>query len=140
VARSPFLVGAGSERERATRMGIARMCVGGMLLVTTGLTRRLFGIPVQQDNAALRAMARLAGVRNIVLGAWALAARDQERDERRLCYQLNAATDCVDLGILAVGGLTGEGLWRGVAMGCALGGSAMLAWLDLIQEADAGDP
>jgi hypothetical protein len=27
-----------------------------------------------------------------------------------------------------------------VAMGCALGGSAMLAWLDLIQEADAGDP
>jgi hypothetical protein len=29
-------------------------------------------------------------------------------------------------------------LWRGATMGWALGGSAMLAWLDLIREVDAG--
>jgi hypothetical protein len=140
VARSPFLIGAGSERERATRIGIARMCVGSMLLVTTGLTRRLFGVPAGQDNAALRAMARLAGIRNIVLGAWALAARDHGHAERRLCYQLNAATDATDLGILTFAGLRGKGLWRAATMGCALGGSALLAWLDLVQEVDAGAP
>jgi hypothetical protein len=116
------------------------MCVGGMLLVTTGLTRRLFGIPAEQDNAALRAMAHLAGIRNIVLGAWALAARDQGLDERRLCYQLNAATDAVDLGILAFAGLRGEGLWQGAIMGWALGGPTMLAFLDLIQDVDVAAP
>ena len=138
MARSPFLLGASSERERATRVGVARICVGSTLLIATGLARRLFGVPGDQDNAALRVVARLFGIRNVVLGTWVLSARDHGGDERRLCYQLNAATDATDLGILLVGGVKGEGLWRTAAMGWALGGSALLAWLDLIQEVDAG--
>jgi hypothetical protein len=35
------------------------------------------------------------------------------------------------------GALKGRGLWRLAAMGTALGGSALLGWLDLIQELDA---
>ena len=95
-------------------------------------------MPGDQDNAALRVVARLFGIRNVVLGTWVLSARDHGGDERRLCYQLNAATDATDLGILLVGGVKGEGLSRTAAMGWALGGSALLAWLDLIQEVDAG--
>ena len=79
VARSPFLLGAGSEREAVNRIGVARICVGSMLLITTGLARRLFGVPAEQDNGALRLVARFFGVRNVVLGAWALMARDPAR-------------------------------------------------------------
>lgn len=136
VARSPFLLGAGSEREAVNRIGVARICVGSMLLITTGLARRLFGVPAEQDNGALRLVARFFGVRNVVLGAWALMARDRGPDERRLCYQLNAAVDATDLGILVVGGLEGEGLWQAATMGAALGSSALLAWMDLIKEVD----
>jgi len=136
VARSPFLLGAGSEREAVNRIGVARICVGSMLLITTGLARRLFGVPAEQDNGALRLVARFFGVRNVVLGAWALMARDRRPDERRLCYQLNAAVDATDLGILVVGGLEGEGLWQAATMGAALGSSALLAWMDLIKEVD----
>jgi hypothetical protein len=132
VARSPFLIGASGQRERATRIAVARMCVGGSLLLTTGLARRLFGIPEAQDSGALRMVARLFGVRNVALGLWALAARDHGPDERRLCYGLNAAVDAADLGILAIGAVTGEGLVQAAIMGGALGGSALLAWLDLL--------
>ena len=129
-----FLIGAGTERDRATRIGVARICVGGLLLITTGFTRRVFGVPANQDNQALRMLARLAGIRNIFLGAWALVAQEHGDDERRLCYQLNAATDATDLGILAFAGLRDKGLRRAAAMSCALGSSALLAWLDLLQD------
>jgi hypothetical protein len=129
-----FLIGADTERDRATRIGVARICVGSLLLITTGFARRLFGVPADQDNQALRMMARLTGIRNIFLGAWALAAQDHGDDQRRLCYQLNAATDATDLGILVIGGLKEKGLRRTAAMSCALGGSALLAWLDLLQD------
>jgi hypothetical protein len=134
VTRSPFLLGADSERDLATRVGVARICIGTMLLIATGLARRLFGVPADQDNGALRLVARFFGIRNVVLGSWALMAQDQGAGERRRCYQLNAVTDATDLGILVLGAVTGKGLWRAAVMGSALGGSALLAWLDLIQE------
>jgi hypothetical protein len=113
--------------------------VGGTLLLLTGLARRLFGVPADQDNGALRLTARLFGIRNIVLGTWALAGQDQDRDTRRLCYQLNAATDAVDLGVLALGALKGDRLWRPAMRGTALGGSALLAWLDLLDDVEIED-
>lgn len=138
MVRSPFLLGAGSERERATRIGVARMCVGGSLLLTTGLARRLFGVAEAQDTAALRMLARLFGIRNVVLGAWVLAARDHGAEQRRLCYRLNAVVDAADLGILAIGAMSGQGLVRAALMGSSLGGSALLAWLELLQEVEPG--
>jgi hypothetical protein len=137
VLTSPFLLGAGSERERATRIGVARMCVGGPLLLTTGLARRLFGVPEEQDTPALRMLGRLFGIRNVVLGLWTLAARDHGAEQRRLCYRLNAAVDAADLVVLAVGGTTGRGLVRAALMGGSLGGSALLAWLELLRDVDS---
>ncbi|HWC37500.1 MAG TPA: hypothetical protein VG476_03175 [Acidimicrobiales bacterium] len=137
MARSPLLLGTDNERDQATRVGITRICIGSMILIATGLARRLFGVPADQDNGATRLVARFFGIRNVVLGTWALMAREQGTDERRRCYQLNAVTDATDLGILVLGAVKGKGLWRTAVMGCALGGSALLAWLDLIQEIDA---
>ena len=140
MSRSPLLLGTGSERERVTRIGIARVCVGGSMLLTTGLARRFFGIPAAQDNGGLRLAARLFGIRNVVLGTWALLSRDQGIDERRLCYRLQAAVDAGDLAALAWAGARGEGLLRPALMGGALGGSAVLAWLDLLGDVDGAAP
>jgi hypothetical protein len=135
VIRSPLFIGSTSERERATRAGIARMCVGGSLLVTTGLASRVFGAPAGHDNATTRLLARLFGIRNIVLGFWALAARDQGAAERKLCYQVNAAVDAADLAVLAIAFVRASEMRRAVVMSSALGGSALPAWLELAREA-----
>jgi hypothetical protein len=111
------------------------------MLLTTGLARRFFGIPAAQDNGGgLRLAARLFGIRNVVLGTWALLARDQGIDERRLCYRLQAAVDAGDLAVLAWAGIRGDGLLRPALMGGALGSSAVLAWLDLLGDVDGVTP
>lgn len=140
MSRSPFLIGSATEREGATRAAAVRIAVGATLLLTPGLGRVLFGIPTDQDNASLRLLARLFGIRNIVLGGWALVARDHEPDQRRACYQLNAAVDAVDLVSLAIAGITGEGLVQAAIMGSALGGSELLAWIDLNGDLDTEGP
>lgn len=141
MTRSPLLLGTGSERERATRIGVARMVIGGSMLLTTGLGRRFFGIPADQDRGGgLRLAARLFGIRNVVLGAWALLARDQGIDERRLCYRLQATVDAADLAVLAWAGVRGDGLARPALMGGGLGTTAVLAWLDLLGDLDAVEP
>ena len=111
------------------------------MLLTTGLGRRIFGIPAAQDNGGgLRLAARLFGIRNVVLGSWALLARDQGVDERRLCYRLNAAVDVADVAVLAWAGIRGDGLRRAALMGGALGGSVLLAWLDLLGDVEGAAP
>ena len=141
MSRSPLLLGTASERDRATRIGIARICVGSSMVLTTGLARRVFGIPAAQDNGGgLRLAARLFGIRNVVLGTWTLLARDQGIDERRLCYRLQAAVDAGDLAALAWAAVRGDGLLQPAVMGGVLGGSALLAWLDLLGDVDAAAP
>ncbi len=138
MSRSPLLLGTGSERERATRIGVGRICIGGSMLLTPGLARRFFGIPAAQDKGgALRLVSRLFGIRNVVLGGLAIRARDLAVDERRLVYRVNAGIDAADLVVLVWAGIRGEGLVRPALMGGGLGASALLAWLDLL--GDLGD-
>ncbi|MDQ6746999.1 MAG: hypothetical protein M3010_02670 [Candidatus Dormibacteraeota bacterium] len=136
MPRSPLLLGSSNERERAMRAAAARVVIGGALTLLPGLSRRTFGIPASQDNAALRLMARLFGIRNVLLGVWAIRVQDQGPDARRLCYQVNAAADALDVVALAVAGVTGDGLVRGALMGGALGTSEVLAWFDLLGDVD----
>jgi hypothetical protein len=128
-------MGADTERERATRLGIARMTVGSTLVVS-GVARRLFGVPPEHDNGAVRLAARLAGVRNIALGAWSLQVRDHTKAERRLCYQVNAAVDAADVAVLLWAGFTHKELRRAALMGSALGASALLGWMDLLEDTE----
>ncbi|HEY8741218.1 MAG TPA: hypothetical protein VIN56_11555 [Candidatus Dormibacteraeota bacterium] len=140
MARSPFLIGTHTERERAIRAAAARVAVGGTLLLLPGLARLAFGIPKDQDNGALRLLARLFGIRNVMLGAWAYMAQDQGPEQRRLCYQVNSVVDAVDVVALAVAAVTGEGLVQGAIMGSVLGTSEVLAWWDLVADTQAPEP
>jgi hypothetical protein len=81
--KSSFLLKTNSERERATRLGIARMCVGGTLMIPP-LALRVFGVPKEQDTPSVRPLARLFGIRNIALGAWCLLALDQAPEDRSM--------------------------------------------------------
>ncbi|MBV9099515.1 MAG: hypothetical protein JOZ46_01170 [Candidatus Dormibacteraeota bacterium] len=135
MLRSPLLLGASSERERATQIGAARIGVGSTLLAA-GLARRVFGVPAEHDTGALRLTARLAGIRNVVLGCWTLQVRDQGKEQRRLCYQLNAAVDAADIAVLAWAFLRHSELRQAALMGTALGGSALLGWLELLSDLD----
>lgn len=135
MLRSPLLLGAEGERDRATRVATARIGVGSTLFAA-GVARRLFGVPADLDSGALRLASRLAGIRNVVLGCWALQVRDQGKAQRRLCYQLNAAVDAADIAVLAWAFVRHSELRQAALMGTALGGSALLAWLELLSELD----
>ena len=135
VLASPLLLGASGERDQATRIGTARICVGSTLLAP-GFARRVFGVPDEQDNGTVRLASRLAGIRNVVLGCWTLQVRDQGKEQRRLCYQLNAAVDAADVAVMAWAFVRHAELRRAALMGTALGGSALLAWLELLSELD----
>jgi hypothetical protein len=136
MPRSPLLIATHDERQRATRVAVARMFIGSSMLFFTGASRRVFGIPAGQDYTSLRVVCRLFGIRNITLGLWTLAARQQPPEARRRWYQLNAAVDAADVAVVTIGGVAGEGFGRAALMGGVLGTSALLAWLDLIGELD----
>lgn len=136
MARSPLLLGATGEREHATRMGILRITVGAPLLLAPGIARRIYGVPAEQDSPAIRMLGRLFGIRNVVIGLWTLAARDLGEEQRRTWYQLNVAIDAIDVLALAWGAVTGEGLVRAAITAGALGTSAALGWIDLLDDLD----
>lgn len=132
MIRSPLLLGSRSVEDRLTRLGVARCTVGSSALVTSVATR-LFGVPPDEVTATGRMTTRLFGIRNIALGAWALAVRDAGGDERRRCVELNAAVDIADIAVVAPY-LLRSGLRRAALMACLLGGSAALGWMELLEE------
>ena len=140
VTRSPLLLGSKSENERAMRAAATRIGLGALMLLAPGIGRRLFGVPDAQDNSAVRLLARLFGVRQALLGAWALRVQGKSAEERRLCYQLNAAADAVDVAALAIAGILGDGLVQAAIMGSALGASEVLAWVDLLGDVGNEEP
>ena len=132
---SPLLARTSSERDRATQIGVARMVVGSLLLDPTPISARVFGLPADLDNEGLRLLGRLAGIRNVTLGAWTVLVRDADLEQRRLCYRLNACVDAADLVVIAWALVRHPRLRRAAATSSILATSALLAWLDLLREA-----
>jgi hypothetical protein len=137
MSRSPLLLGITSERDMATRLAQMRITVGSTSLFATGLARVAFGVNAQHDNASARALARLFGIRNIVLGAWILGVRDADAEARRLCYKLNMVVDAVDVGVLLWPLLRRAGTARFSLSAASLGTAATLAWMDLLDVSSA---
>ena len=137
MVRSPMLIGTSAEREGATQMAIIRISIGGFALVATGLARVVFRLPQADDSPATRVLARLFGIRNVVLGLITLSLRDSDAATRRRVYQLNAVVDAVDVAVLSWPILKGDGLLQFGGMAGALGVSAALAWLELLQRLEA---
>lgn len=137
MARSPMLIGTSGEREGATQMAIVRISIGGFALVATGLARVVFRLPQADDSPATRVLARLFGIRNVVLGLITLSLRDAGAETRRRNYQLNAVVDATDVVVLLWPVVKGDGLLQFGGMAGVLGVSATLAWLELLQRLDA---
>jgi hypothetical protein len=121
----------------ATRLAQTRITIGTSALFLTGLARVVFGVRADHDNARARALGRLFGIRNIVLGAWTLGVRDADVEARRLCYRLNAVVDAVDMGALLWPLVRGDGTARLSLTSASIGAAATLGWIDLL---DASAP
>jgi len=138
--KSPLLLGATDERQKATRIAATRIAIGAGALLTTGLARVIFGLPQAQDTPAARFLARAFGIREIALGTWVLAVQDRDVEQRRLCYMVNATVDPVDLAALLWAFGRRQRIDRFVFSSSALAISAALAWFELLQETDRLEP
>jgi len=114
------------ERELALALGALRIAVGGALIATpTGL--RFLGL---DRGPGPRALARLAGNRDIALGALAVAATHDRRLLRRVTL-VNACVDAGDAVTFAIPLARRQGLDRAALLGVtsALGASLSGRWL-----------
>jgi hypothetical protein len=134
MSRSPLLLGTEGEGEMATRMAVLRITVGLAPLLAPGMSKTVFGVPAEHDTPTTRAVGRLFGIRNVILGGWALAVRDADVEARRLCYRLNAIVDGLDVAVLLWPLLRRQGIGRFALSSAALGTSAALGWIDLLEE------
>jgi hypothetical protein len=103
-----------TERSLALALAGGRMAIGVGFWLTPGLIRRVLGFDEFDDEALT--IARIAGTRDLILGAWqASAAGDRER--LRTATLAVAACDAGDTAAFAAlirSGRTGPGA-RGVA-------------------------
>ncbi|MBV8196176.1 MAG: hypothetical protein JOY80_11695 [Candidatus Dormibacteraeota bacterium] len=134
MQRSLIFLGSRDERDRATRVGVARILVGASTFQPVAISRHLVGLPEDQATGPFIFFARAFGVRNMVLGAWVLAARDRPKQYRRLCYQVNAAVDAVDLAALLLATVQRRMPKRFVALTTVLATNACMAFLQLASE------
>jgi hypothetical protein len=88
-------------RRVALRIGGSRILVGAGALLATEPALKLLGF--SEPEASGRALARLAGGRDIALGALTLSARDDARKLRTLMVASSACdiADAVGLGLSA---------------------------------------
>jgi Domain of unknown function (DUF4267) len=138
MSRSPLLLGATGERRSATQMGIARSVIGGSALLLPGLAAPLFGLPKEQDTPGGRFLGRAFGIRNIVLGIWAIKVQDADLEARRFCYRANMAVDAADIAIVLWPLIRRQGLDRFALTSLALAVAVTVAWADLLELAAAG--
>jgi Domain of unknown function (DUF4267) len=100
-------------RDAAIGIAAARIAIGlGVLLATRRAIRGL-GFSPRGESAAL---ARMAGARDIALGALTLAAAP-DRDRLRLASLACAAVDAADAASFAAGAARGEGVERAAMLG-----------------------
>jgi hypothetical protein len=114
-----------------TALGLLRIVAGGACLLAPTLTGRIFHVPIGPQSIII---ARMLGIRDVVLGELLLTADKNGKDQKELKRALWAgvATDVVDVGscalALASGTLsrTGTGLLGGGAVVFALMGMGLL--------------
>jgi hypothetical protein len=123
----------------ARSMAGGRIAIGVAALVAPRLAARAFGFPTDHDNATARALGRLFGVRELVLGALVLHFENDPRVAGYI-YRLQAGVDAGDATSLGVALVKREGIDRAalgtivVALGAAAG------WTGLARAQGASDP
>ena len=111
--------------ERATKaLVIERMAVGGLVVLAPGRVIRAIA-PPESDTEAARYMARLLGIRQVVLGVMLWQSRDDRAWLRRMAT-LNALTEALDAAatLLALVQRRGGARPSAAVVGAALAASA----------------
>jgi len=134
MPRSLLFLGTESTRDRATRIGVARILVGASMFQPIAVATHLSGIPDDESSGSVLFFARAFGIRNAVLGAWVLASRDRPKRYQRLVYRVNAAVDAADLAVMAISAIGHRVPKRLLALTALLGGNACLGFLELASE------
>jgi hypothetical protein len=112
-------------RDAAIGIATARIAIGlGALLATRRAIRGLGFSP----HGEIQALARMAGARDIALGALTLAAAP-DRDGLRLASLACAAVDAADAASFAAGAARGEGVERAAMLGIPSAVAATVAGL-----------
>lgn len=111
--------------ERATRaLVIERVAVGGLVALAPGRVIRAIA-PLESDTEAARYMARLLGIRQVVLGVMLWQSRHDRAHLRRMAT-LNAATEALDAAVTLVRALQqGGGPPSAALVGASLSTSAV---------------
>jgi hypothetical protein len=111
--------------DRATRaLVIERMAVGGLVALAPGRVIRAIA-PSESDTEAARYMARLLGIRQVVLGVMLWQSRHNRAWLRRMAT-LNAATEALDAAVTLVRALQQRGGRTSAALvGASLSTSAV---------------
>jgi hypothetical protein len=117
-----------TTRRMAAGLGVARMAIGAGALLATGPALRLLGF--DPAGGETRALARLAGGRDVALGALALLAVD-DASELRAVTLANAGVDAADAATFLTALAAHEGAERAALLGApsALLASATGFWL-----------
>lgn len=102
-------------RTLATRLAAVRIAIGMLATFLPRLGMRLFGFPAEHDTPTTRAMARLFGIRNVVLGVQ-VAANAQHPDRLAHVARVNAGVDAADVAVFAVPLLRRQGIGRAAVM------------------------
>ena len=134
MPNSLIFLGSCSARDRATRIGVARIAVGGLTFLPRPVARQIAGLNETEATGTLSFFARAMGIRNAVLGAWVLVSRDRPKHERRTVYQVNAAVDAADMALLAWAAITQRVPKRFALLSVTLGTNALLGFLALASE------
>jgi hypothetical protein len=112
-------------RQAAIAIAGGRVAIGVGALLATGPALRVLGF--SEADAAGRALARLAGGRDVALGLLTVAARDDLRS-LRVATALSAAVDAADAFSFAVASADPRARRAGL-LGALSGSSAALAGL-----------
>lgn len=83
------------DRKAMAALAAVRVGLGVVAWVAPGRTNRAFGVPPEQDSAALDYMHRVFGVRAVALGVGYLASRGEARDLWHRLWLLCDAADTV---------------------------------------------
>jgi hypothetical protein len=108
----------------ARSLASARIAVGAAALVAPTLAARAFGFPAAHDSGTARAMGRLFGVREVVIGVLGLRLPDDPEAAGGM-YRLQACVDAGDAAAMTVALVKRDGIDRAalstlvVALGAA---------------------
>lgn len=124
-------------RSRALQMAAGRAGIGVMSIATPSLSAKIVGYPAAHDNPTARMMARLFGVRELLLAYLVIDAVRGPDGPSPSVFAVQAAVDASDIIVQSWPLIKREGLDRAAVGGVALAGVAALAWARLAREAAA---